>query len=282
MLQRLALIACMTLLAACTQTGDSPYTYLEGSDVGAPDTSGGVYWVHAEPLLSKACVGCHTGGSSGGNNFASVYEDNLKPSYYCAGKTVGECVTIRIDDGTMPPGGSSNLTADERALLDAWIEAGMPFDQVGAPVEDTSPQDTTTQDTTTQDTVEEDIGPEDVATEDVPTPDAVPQDADTQDADTQDAGPGPTGPTYANDIQPILAEGGWCAGCHTGGGNGGSNFASVYEDNLKPSYYCGGKTVGECILVRIDDNTMPPGGGLVLSDEQRAMFEDWIADGMPE
>ena len=99
MLQRIALFACMALLSSCTETGDSAYTYL---DTSAPDTSEGVYWEHAEPLLTKACVGCHTGGSNGGTNFGNVYEDNLKPSYYCQGKTVGECVLVRIDDGTMP------------------------------------------------------------------------------------------------------------------------------------------------------------------------------------
>jgi hypothetical protein len=282
MLHRITLIACMALLAGCTETGDSPYTYLDVSDPGTPDTSGGVYWVHAEPLLTKACNGCHTGGSSGGNNFASVYEDNLKPSYYCAGQLVGECVTVRIDDGTMPPGGSSNLTAEERAVLDAWIEAGMPFEAGGGPVEDIAPEDTTA-----QDTVEEDSGPEDVTVEDAGVEDAGVEDAGAEDAGAEDAGatdvePEPAGPTYTNDIQPMLATGGWCVGCHTGGTSGGSNFASVYEDNLKPSYYCAGKMVGECILPRIDDNSMPPGGGLAVTDEQRALLEDWVAAGLPE
>ena len=107
-------------------------------------------------------------------------------------------------------------------------------------------------------------------------------DTSTEDTGTPDAGPGPTAPTFTNDIQPLLSTAGWCVGCHTGGASGGSNFASVYEDNLKPSYYCSGKTVGECILPRIDDNTMPPGGGLVVTDDQRALIEDWVAAGMPE
>jgi len=284
MLQRIALITCMTVLSACTETGDSPYTYLDVVDVSVPDASGGVYWVHAEPLLTKACIGCHTGGASGGNNFGNVYEDNLKPSYYCQGKTVGECVLIRIDDNTMPPGGGANLTEAERAVLDAWVAAGMPYDAAGPPIEDVAPEVTSL-----PDAGEEDTGPEDTAVEDTTnedTADSSAEDIGVEDIGVEDAGvedaPGPTTPTFTNDIQPMLADVLWCAGCHTGGNNGGSNFASVYEDNLKPSYYCPGKTVGECILPRIDDNSMPPGGGLVVSDEERALMEDWIAAGMPE
>ena len=283
MFQRFALIASMTLIAACTETGDSAYMHYDVSGTGTPDTSDGVYWVHAQPLLEKACTGCHTGGSSGGNNFASVYEDNLKPSYYCAGKTVGECVTVRIDDQTMPPGGSANLSAEERAVLDAWIEAGMPFDAAGSPEPDVPSADVTSDAGTPQDAGPEDTATEDTATEDTATEDTATEDAGAEDAgssDVTDVDPGPSAPTYTNDIQPLLA--GWCGGCHTGASSGGSNFANVYEDNLKPSYYCSGKTVAECILPRIDDNSMPLGGGLVVSAEERALVEAWIDAGMPE
>ena len=60
MFQRFALIASMTLIAACTETGDSAYMHYDVSGTGTPDTSDGVYWVHAQPLLEKACTGCHT------------------------------------------------------------------------------------------------------------------------------------------------------------------------------------------------------------------------------
>ena len=292
---RFAVFACLTLIAACTETGDSAYTFAETSDGGTPDIAQGVYWVHAEPLLTKACNGCHTGGSSGGSNFATVYEDNLKPSYYCAGQTVGECVTVRMDDQTMPPGGGSNLTTEERAVLDAWVEAGMPFEAGGGPLEDVAEADAGAQDTVEEDSEPQDAGPEDTVEEDSEPQDAGPEDtavsdasdsgsgdATLEDAGASDAGPEPTGPTYTNDIQPLLASAGWCVGCHTGSTLGGSNFANTYEDSLKPSYYCAGVTVGECILVRIDDNTMPPGGGLTVSDAQRGLLEDWIAAGMPE
>ena len=289
MLRTLTALCCALALAACTETGDSPYTYNDVPEVSVPDASGGVFWVHAEPLLVKACNGCHTGGSNGGNNFASVYEDNLKPSYYCAGQTVGECVLVRIDDNTMPPGGGANLTADERAVLDAWVEAGMPFDENVAPVadaaEDTGTQDTGPEDTGPEDTGPEDTGPEDTGAEDTGAEDTVedtasPEDIVAPDA-VSDAGPVVEGPTFTDDIQPILTGPGWCGGCHSGGSSGGSNFANTYADTQKPSYYCSGKTVGECILPRIDDNTMPP-GGLTVSGADRALIESWIDAGMPE
>ncbi len=86
--------------------------------------------------------------------------------------------------------------------------------------------------------------------------------------------------TYAEHIQPSLAIA--CGPCHTTQSNGNTSFASVYDDNLANSYYCPGETVGACIKTRVDDGTMPPGGGAGLSASAKSLLEIWLDGGMAE
>jgi hypothetical protein len=232
MTHRLVALSCLLLLTACTETGDSAFTYDE-TDTVAPDTSSGVYWEHIEPILGRTCKGCHTAGKSGGSNFAGVYEDNLKPSYFCSGLMVGECLAERMDGETMPPGGGAGgMLDDERALLDEWVAAGMPFAAGGAspPDADAGPEDTA-------EDVEEDaldVGPVDVLTDAADAADADVTDTVTDTAtdagdaatDAGDAGDGDAGsgdaivedtvepavPTWTDDVQPIVAL--YCGSCH--------------------------------------------------------------------
>ncbi len=78
------------------------------------------YQFSVKPIFQSRCGGCHTGGGSGGTNFGSSYADTQKSSYYCAGKTVGECTVVRMTNKSMPEG-----TATERATIQAWISQGM-------------------------------------------------------------------------------------------------------------------------------------------------------------
>ena len=284
-------LACLVMAAGCTETGDSPYTQEEAGDTVTPDTSGGVYWEHVEPILGRICGGCHTGGTSGGTNFANTYEDNLKPSYYCAseGKTVGECLPVRIDDGSMPTTGPSDITPGERDLLDTWIAAGMPLAAGAVDPEDVV-SDTPSEDAATSDTSIEDTGP----VEDVATGDAGSGDAGSGDAGSGDAGSGdavvadtvePPVPTWTDDVQPIIAS--YCGACH--GASGGWSVDD-YESTQKTAFYpfCGDMVKGECFSVRIKDESMPTagGGGSILAEVEAsgelAIIDAWIAGGMPE
>jgi len=80
---------------------------------------------HVQPVLALACGACHTNQNKGNTNFGAIYEDNLANSYYCPGETVGACVLTRIDDGTMPPGGGSNLGASTKSMIQIWLDGGM-------------------------------------------------------------------------------------------------------------------------------------------------------------
>jgi hypothetical protein len=64
-----------------------------------------------------------------------------------------------------------------------------------------------------------------------------------------------------------------------------------HGDTQKDSYYCDGKTKGACLLVRIQDGTMPQGGGCTgdpaqdtakagcLTAEEQAKLQAWIDGG---
>jgi hypothetical protein len=98
-----------------------------------------------------------------------------------------------------------------------------------------------------------------------------------------------TSVNYAADVQPILQT--RCAPCHTVSGSGGANFATQYAGTQLPSYYCSGMTKGACMLVRIQNGTMPAGGACsgnpttdagnpaCLTAAQQATIQAWIAGG---
>ena len=55
-------------------------------------------------------------------------------------------------------------------------------------------------------------------------------------------------------------------------------IADSYDDSQGSSYYCPGNTVGFCAVVRIEDGSMPLGGGPVSSADLKVL-KAWVADG---
>ena len=108
----------------CTDTSK---ICLDGACVDPTPTP--TYTDDVKPILEAACNSCHTAGSSGGTSFGSSYEDTQKNSYYCDGKTVGECTIVRIQDGSMQPPNkpqADEVSAEDQAIIQAWIDGGMP------------------------------------------------------------------------------------------------------------------------------------------------------------
>jgi len=129
-----------------TPTPDGSTTADAGGDAAAadagPETSASPTFANdIAAILGAKCAGCHTGGAgSGGHNIGDTASDAAKnagnPS--CSGLTVAECSILRIKDGSMPlgagcsgdpatdAGNAACLTADEQALVQAWVDAGAP------------------------------------------------------------------------------------------------------------------------------------------------------------
>lgn len=94
------------------------------------------YALDVQPILGAKCAPCHTVSGSGGANLGNNYASTQLASYYCVGKTKGACALTRIQNGTMPAGGTCTgnpaldagkpqcLTAAEQATIQAWIDGG--------------------------------------------------------------------------------------------------------------------------------------------------------------
>jgi hypothetical protein len=100
--------------------------------------------------------------------------------------------------------------------------------------------------------------------------------------------------TWTANAAPIFVA--KCGPCHTVGGAGGVNFATVYADTQKvPNATApdcmGVTTVGACTLIRIKDGAMPFGAGCTgnptidagnarcLTAAQQATLQAWITGG---
>jgi hypothetical protein len=119
-----------------------------GSNYGSPGLPNGLcegadgpppidYEEDIKPIFELRCNGCHTGNGCSGGGCWDNYDHLMLESYYCLGKTKGECTAVRIHDGSMPQGAGcsgdptadedkqSCLTVDEQQYIDWWVEGGM-------------------------------------------------------------------------------------------------------------------------------------------------------------
>lgn len=145
---RLSLLAAAAALAGCLPPSTSPM------DGGGNDVAVAVTYAHdAQPVFMAKCSPCHAGQTLGGHNIATTYSDALTlvtsvdAPMGCWGgmdpstgmptmpKTVGECALIAINAGWMPYGAgcastppldpNACLTADQKAVIAAWVAGGM-------------------------------------------------------------------------------------------------------------------------------------------------------------
>jgi len=96
-------------------------------------------------------------------------------------------------------------------------------------------------------------------------------------------------PSWATDVQPILVA--YCGRCHEGDATASGVPWLNSHDNVTADAFagvCNGSQVADCIVVRINDGSMPDDGACPPGDEgciteaQFATVENWIADGKPE
>jgi len=92
------------------------------AEAGAPETVGPAptVWATVEPIMVAKCGGCHGATPSGGAPYPLVDFENAALH--------AERSAIRAEADTMPPPGLGYemCTADEKAVLRAWADAGAP------------------------------------------------------------------------------------------------------------------------------------------------------------
>jgi hypothetical protein len=125
------------------------------SDTGAADRVEAAptvtYTKDVQPIFQAKCSPCHSELDLGRHNIATTYADALHdiesvdsygcwndsdPNMFTMPKRVGECALILIMNGRMPSGAgcggsmpedpSKCLSAEQKALVAAWVAAGMP------------------------------------------------------------------------------------------------------------------------------------------------------------
>ena len=87
-------------------------------------------------MLDVKCSTCHTGENSGGWNTGDhATTQAAADASQCSGKTVYECMIIRILDGSMPNGKGCSapalpgddvqcLSAADIAIIQSWVDGG--------------------------------------------------------------------------------------------------------------------------------------------------------------
>ena len=142
-------VGSMVMLAACAPPDDVLVSPDGGRD--APAGAAPTYIKDVQPIFAAKCSPCHAGQQLGGHDVATTYADALKPiasfdsegcwndadsSTFTMPKKVGECALVLITSGRMPQGAgcanemplmpASCLSSDQKAIIAAWVAAGLP------------------------------------------------------------------------------------------------------------------------------------------------------------
>lgn len=235
----------------------------EGGEGGCePDLNGPTWENDIQPLLEEKCGSCHGPVLSSGAPFPIVtYEDVLGPAFYNpdSDERLYDRILVRMSGQNMPPGGGN--TESELALYQSWLDnCHVENDQ---PSEEGEGGDARSE--REEDTVD---GSEEESEE------------DSEEESEEDSGEDSVGEETSSMNWSLLfpfleAE---CGGCHLEGGYAPLFTAEYGQAN---AYSCPNSTVAECMLIRVNDGTMPPNGDKV-SVELIEAVETWIADGYLE
>jgi mono/diheme cytochrome c family protein len=210
-------------------------------------------------ILDARCATCHAATPIAG-------APNALHDYASASAQAGRIHARAVVELTMPPGAA--LSPEDRALIDAWFKGGAPegvtSDDAGVAPDMSLAVDMS---------VAVDSGSEDMAVDD--------------DSSASDAGS--DGPTWNDDVSPIMAMGCAFAGCH-----GGDAPSAALELETYAGYEAGGANGDltgdgdpeqslfiDHLRARNGKLLMPLGSG-ALPEAQIELIEAWISAGSPE
>jgi hypothetical protein len=106
-----------------------------GGDSGSDAAGGNTYADSIAPIFIKYCKRCHDNIAPAFTADASTLDGPAAGAAApaCAGKTVAECIAIRMADGSMPndggcsgdsPDATKCPTAEETKAVEDWVAAG--------------------------------------------------------------------------------------------------------------------------------------------------------------
>ncbi|MBJ6760492.1 hypothetical protein JGU66_06930 [Myxococcaceae bacterium JPH2] len=106
-----------------------------GSEPTAPDPGPNELPCDVKEVLARRCAQCHASPPSSGAPAPLLSRADLqKASALYPGTTWGERSVVRMKDtgAPMPPTSEPPLTAEERSIVEQWVQAGMPAGTCGA------------------------------------------------------------------------------------------------------------------------------------------------------
>ncbi len=219
----------------------------EGADItDAVEPACSSYADTVQPVLMEYCSGCHSDFALGGHNIASNYDDALLSASgthsECADMNIGECALALATTGDMPPSGGE-VSAEDLAILQAWVDAGVPEGPYNCTGEDAG--------------------------------------GGTDEGGTDSGPSGPI--TYDDDVQSILMLycSGCHTLSSLGGHNVASSYDEALLAADGPHLECYGLNIGQCSVALSETGDMPPGSNTV-SAEHLAILQQWLTDGMLE
>lgn len=112
----------LTLLSACAPKDTAENT---SADTAA-DSAATTWYEDVEPLVQKSCATCHDGGGVGGVNLTDPATAQAYAGAMASLVSAGAMPPPAADPACRDYGGSErmNLTADERAVFQAWYDEG--------------------------------------------------------------------------------------------------------------------------------------------------------------
>jgi hypothetical protein len=212
-----------------------------GGDTLQDDLQAGItYCAKIKPLLDGYCVGCHSSALSGAARNGAPVGVDLDT--YSGAVANATRSNIRIQANTMPPGGG--MTTGQQTLFQGWVDGGLLECGGSTP------------------------GDSDQGGDSRPGGDSG--------GDSALGGDGPTTVTYCHQIKPVLDN--YCTSCHSSALSGAARNGAPVGVDLDT--YAGAVANANRSNIRIQANTMPPGGGVPAN--QRALFSTWVDTGLIE
>lgn len=206
------------------------------------------YKADIEPLFVQKCVSCHP----------AVSPPDLKG--YAAVKATATANYNTMVDGSMPPG--KPMPQGEIQLFKAWMDGGMLEGAAASPAP--TPPATPKTKSKNKPPSSPRVSPACAA------PSGLEQDAPSPKPKPSSTGGGPLKAVYLGGIEPILKV--KCVNCHGPGAT--PPDLSTFEL---------AKLEGASSKATIDDGSMPPPATKVkMTDQEKALFSEWVAKGYPE
>ena len=243
-------------------------------------------WAEAGALFAERCVMCHSGEDAPLGLRLDSFEGALAGSedgpVLVPGDLGGSELLRRVRGESQPqmPLVGDPLAAQEIAMLEAWVEAGLPEGEVAA--EGEAPPEAgevvaSGTEAPAGETADETAGEAEVAAGEPPA------------AAEADVLPGPGEPVSFADVEPIFLR--RCAVCHSDANPDGPQ-EGLRLDSL-PHILQGGERLvlipgnpqASEIVRRIEGTAqprMPFNGPPFLTEEQIRVIRDWIAQGAPD